>query len=381
MGSHLVAVASLGGPDFVATLQRVWDDGDALAVIDPRLGAAARDRALRALDPHVVIDPTGTRHRRPGAAGLDADAAVVVATSGTTGDAKAVVLSWSAVRASAEASSAALGVDPARDVWLANLPVAHVGGLSVVMRAVLTGTGLLAQEGFSTRGVAEAAAHGATLVSLVPTTLARVDPRPFRRILLGGQAPPGDLPRNVVVTYGLTETGSGVVYDGRPLRGVEIRLGEQGEVLIKGPQVARRYRDGTEVVDQEGWLHTGDVGHLDADGRLSIRGRLSEVIRSGGEKVWPSEVEDVLRRHPAIAEVAVAGRPDPRWGERVVAFVVPADGEPPPLEELKELVSAEIAPWAAPKELHTVRTLPRTAIGKVRRQELVAALESETGPA
>jgi acyl-coenzyme A synthetase/AMP-(fatty) acid ligase len=123
-----------------------------------------------------------------------------------------------------------------------------------------------------------------------------------------------------------------------------------------------------------------DVGILDAHGRLSVRGRLSEVIRSGGEKVWPSEVEGVLRRHPAIAEVAVAGRPDPLWGERVVAFVVPVAGGPPPLEELKELVSAEIAPWAAPKELHTVRALPRTAIGKVRRQELSAALANGTGP-
>src|SRR5690606_34836965 len=123
--------------------------------------------------------------------------------------------------ASALATSQRLGVDPERDRWLACLPLAHVGGLSVVTRALLTGTPLTMHDGFDAAQLAAAVAAGCTLTSLVPTALARIDPAPWRRILLGGQAPPADRPANVIATYGMTETGSGVVYDGLPLDGVE----------------------------------------------------------------------------------------------------------------------------------------------------------------
>jgi len=225
----------------------------------------------------------------------------------------------------------------------------------------------------------------ATHVSLVATALRRVDPSVFTCVVLGGSKAPDGLPLNVVTTYGMTESGSGVVYDGRPLDGVEIGIalpggafagpgGEEGEILIRAPMLFRAYRDGSgdRSVGPDGdatWYATGDAGRLEADGRLTVSGRLDDVITTGAEKVWPDVVERVLIAHPDVAEVAVWKRSDPEWGERVVAWVVPTD-EAPSLEELRQIVTETIAPWAAPKELVIVDDLPRTAAGKVRRREL-----------
>jgi acyl-CoA synthetase (AMP-forming)/AMP-acid ligase II len=133
----------------------------------------------------------------------------------------------------------------------------------------------------------------------------------------------------------------------------------------------RAYRDGTVPTDAEGWLPTGDAGHLDDDGRLVVDGRLSELIVTGGDNVWPTPVERIIARHPGVAEVAVAGRPDPEWGERVVAWVVPRSGaELPTIAALRRLVAAELAPYAAPKELVLVGHFPKTSIGKVKRAML-----------
>jgi len=183
----------------------------------------------------------------------------------------------------------------------------------------------------------------------------------------------------------MTESGSGVVYDGRPLAGVEIAIalpdgdfagpgGEQGEILLRAPMLLRDYRDGNvdRSVGPDGdatWYATGDGGRLEADGLLTVSGRLDDVITTGAEKVWPDVVERVLNAHPDVAEVAVWKRSDPEWGERVVAWVVPGD-EAPSLEELRRIVTETIAPWAAPRELVIVDDLPRTAAGKVRRREL-----------
>jgi O-succinylbenzoic acid--CoA ligase len=206
--------------------------------------------------------------------------------------------------------------------------------------------------------------------------LGRTDVAAYRKVLLGGAAPPTGLPANVVTTYGMTETGSGCIYDGIPLDGVDVRIGDgslgaEGEVLLRGPMLLRAYRDGTDPRLGEGWLPTGDSGRFEDDGTLVVFGRMAEVIVTGAEKVWPASVEDVLSSHPGVAEVAVWKRADPVWGERVVAWVVPADSAAVPgLDELRELVAGRIARWAAPRELVVVDALPRTAGGKVRRTAL-----------
>lgn len=373
----LVALDLPAGPAFVDALRRVWDAGDAAAPLDPRLPEPATRRVLAALRPAAVVGPDGVRHHVPDGVPVEPGDAVVVATSGSTGDPRGVVLDHAAVAASAWATSERLGVDPRRDRWLACLPLAHIGGLAVVTRALVTGTGLELLPRFEPAAVEAAARAGATLVSLVATALARVDTSRFRAVLLGGAAPPLDLPANVVATYGMTETGSGVVYDGVPLGGVEVRLGdgtvgEVGEVLVRGPTLLRCYRDGTDPKLVGGWLATGDAGRFD-DGRLHVDGRMAEVVVTGGEKVWPAQVEGILRSHGKVADVAVGGRPDPEWGQRVVAYVVPADPTAPPtLDELRAHVRADLAPWAAPRQLVVLGDLPRTAIGKVRRSALAA---------
>jgi O-succinylbenzoic acid--CoA ligase len=300
-----------------------------------------------------------------------------MATSGSSGQPKGVVLTHDALRASALATSAALDVDPTRDSWLACLPLAHIGGLSVVIRALLTGTALQVLPGFDAEIVEGLGRSGQiSHVSLVATALRRLDPSVFTTVLLGGARPPGELADNVVVTYGLTESGSGVVYDGFPLPGVELATSAAGEILLRAPMLLRCYRDGSSgrVRGPDGaadWFATGDAGFVDHNGRLSVSGRMAEVITTGAEKVWPDAVERVLLTDAAIGEVAVWKRPDPEWGERVVAWVVPtAAATPPVLEALRELVGEVLSPWAAPKELVLVDELPRTASGKVRRIDL-----------
>ena len=241
--------------------------------------------------------------------------------------------------------------------------------------------------GFDADEVEAAGRSGrATHVSLVATALQRLDPSVFECILLGGSKPPAELPPNAVTTYGMTETGSGVVYDGHGPRGGRVGVPQvrtarprpgrrrEGEILVRAPMLFRCYRDGAtgRVEGPDGlgsWFATGDGGALGADGRLSVSGRLADVITTGAEKVWPDSVERALIAHPAVAEVAVWKRPDAEWGERVVAWVVPTD-DAPTLEELREIVAEAVAPWAAPKELVIVDDLPRTAAGKVRRREL-----------
>ncbi|MDQ6615433.1 MAG: fatty acid--CoA ligase family protein, partial [Actinomycetota bacterium] len=331
----------------------------------------ARRQLLSMMAPGAVVDSSGRSRLDHGRPVEDGDA-LVVATSGTTGEPRGVVLTHGAVAASARASSARLAVDPLRHRWLACLPLSHVGGLSVVTRALLTGTALEVHPGFDAATVT-AGAGPSVFVSLVPTALRRVPAGSFHTVVLGGSAPPPseELPANAVTTYGLTETGSGVVYDGVPLDGVEVAIGAGDEVRVRGPMLLRAYRDGTVPLDDRGWFATGDSGAIGPDGRLVIRGRLSDVIISGGENIWPTAVEAVLRRHPAVADVAIAGRPDPEWGERVVAWVVPTDmAAPPTLDALRALVKEHLAPWAAPRQLVLADSLPRTSMGKVRRGQL-----------
>jgi O-succinylbenzoic acid--CoA ligase len=373
---------------FVDALRAIWDTGDAAAPLDPRLPPVAKRILLDALRPTRIVGSDGEQRKLPDGVPVEVGDALVVATSGTSGQPKGVVLTHEAVAASAAATTARLGVDPARHTWLACLPLAHIGGLSVVTRSIVCGTPLLVLPGFDADEVEALGRSGrVTHVSLVSTALGRLDPSVFACVLLGGSKPPADLPPNAVTTYGMTETGSGVVYDGMPLEGVELAVRDpdvvgiatvpadaEGEILVRAPMLFRCYRDGTtgRVEGPDGdtsWFASGDGGALGADGRLSVSGRLADVITTGAEKVWPDSVERALLSHAAVAEVAVWKRPDPEWGERVVAWVVPTD-DTPTLEELRDIVAELVAPWAAPKELVIVDDLPRTAAGKVRRREL-----------
>ena len=376
---ELVAIDLPGGPEFVEALRAAWDAGHAVAPLDQRLGGPARERSLQVLRPARVVTRDGTEHREDAAPVDDGDA-LVVATSASTGEPKGVVLTHKAVAASAKATSARLGADPATHRWLACLPLSHIGGLSVVTRSLLTGTPLTVLDGFDATEVSAAAGPN-VLVSLVPTALARVRADHFYRVLLGGSAPPGRLAPNVVVTYGMTETGSGVVYDGSPLDGVEMSTSSSGEVMLRCPMLLRAYRDGTVPLDEAGWFATGDAGVIDGEGKLHIKGRLSDMIITGGENVWPAAVERILRQHPGVADVAVSSKPDPEWGERIVACVVPAAPTPAPrLDELRALVSDQFAAFAAPKELLLVTALPKTSIGKLRRQALREQLLQPSRP-
>jgi O-succinylbenzoic acid--CoA ligase len=380
---ELVALDLPGGIGFVDALQAIWDTGDAAAPIDPRLPPAARQALLDALRPTRIVGSDGEQRALTDGVGVEDGDALVVATSGTSGRPKGVVLTHDAIAASAQATSTRLGVDPARHAWMACLPLAHIGGLAVVTRSIVTGTPVVVLPGFEAESVEDAGRSGrVTHVALVATALKRLDPSVFICVLLGGSRVPDMLPPNVVATYGMTETGSGVVYDGWPLEGVEVSVrpslgvGSEGEILIRAPMLFRCYRDGDDgrVVGPDGirdWFGTGDAGELDAEGKLSVSGRITDVITTGAEKVWPDAVERILMTHPGVAEVAVWKRPDPEWGERVVAWVVAAD-DSPPLDELRQMVADGIAPWAAPKELILVADLPRTAAGKVLRRELDA---------
>ena len=318
---------------------------------------------------------------------LEDGADVVVVTSGSTGRGRGVLLSAAALRASAAATLERIG-GPGH--WLLALPVSAIAGLQVLCRSVLAGTRptvLRAGERL-TDAVARLPAGERAYTALVPTQLRRhldAEPAALRRfaaILVGGAATdPALLARAraegvaVVTTYGMTETAGGCVYDGRPLAGVRVRIGGGG-IELAGPTLALGYRrdpEGTAAAFAEGWFRTQDAGAL-TDGLLTVQGRLDDVVISGGVNVAPPAVEAVLREHPDVADAVVFGRPDPEWGERVVAAVVPVAGAAPALSALRPWVAARLGAAAAPRELHTIGSVPTLHTGKPDRRGVAATI-------
>jgi o-succinylbenzoate---CoA ligase len=303
---------------------------------------------------------------------------LVIETSGSTGRAKRVLLSRDAMRSSALATHERLG---GAGQWVLNLPPTYVAGVQVLYRSVVAGTEPVSFEESFLRTREQIT--GRSYVSLVPTQLVRVLDDPdetaalarFETVLVGGGPLRPEVRRRaeeqevrVVQTYGMSETCGGCVYDGVPLAGVEVRIDEEEEVLLRGPVLFDGYLDDPEQTAaslRDGWLVTHDVGHWTPEGRLAIDGRSDQVIISGGVNVPSSAVARAVLRHPAVNEAEVVGVPDDEWGERVVAVVTVSDVVA--LDELRGLV--EPRPWA-PRGLLIVDELPLLPNGKIDRVRL-----------
>jgi O-succinylbenzoic acid--CoA ligase len=372
----------------------------------------------------VLPDLRSVDLERPGTGRRPSDTAPVpyepsaigalILTSGTTAAARVVRLSHGASLASAAAWDRFLDSDP-DDHWLATLPLSHVAGLGMVLRPLLSGARLTVHDRFEPDAVRAALADdGVSIMSLVPTQLTRLlDSGPIhaprlRAMLLGGGPVAPALVRRaleaglpIVTTYGLTEAASGVTAlpaaearaapgsAGRPLPGVllrvvdaegrDVRAGATGSIIVGGPTLASGYLDdpaATTAAFRDGWLHTRDLGTIDAEGRLWVLDRQDDLIISGGENVSPVQVETVIRSHPAIADVAVVARRHPEWGSVPVAAIVSRPGHAvPTTEEVRRFARQGLAGYELPADVRAVPAIPRTASGKIIRREVLALLD------
>lgn len=422
-GDAPVALVATNDLATVGMMHALMALGTPALLLHPRLSAAERDTLLRATSPAGIVDADWPAETAGGSRPQpdpvpppdDERPLAIVHTSGTAGRPRGVVLSRRAFAASAAASAANLDWRD-DDRWLLPLPVAHVGGLSILTRC------LLARRAVVLAGATEPLAllesirrHRVTLLSLVPTLLARIlelDPSPspphsLRAVLLGGAAAsPALLARAadrdwpVLTTYGLTEACSqvttqpygtvnrGELGSGPPLPGTELRTGPDREIQVRGPTLFSRYlpADGEpEPFLDGGWFPTGDRGRIDDAGNLHVLGRRLDRIITGGENVDPVEVEQSLERIPAIREACVFGVPDEEWGEVVCAAVVPDHGsrEPHELDELFEAVRGlrhALAAFKLPRRIAVLESLPLNATGKVDRQETARRAEKRLRP-
>jgi len=349
------------GPTLVEELTECAMTSQAFCIIDQRLSPRAREAALVALGATHVRDDSGTTTLSTGA-GVDEGDALVMLTSGSSGAPKAAIHTWESLIASAALTQSTLRGEVA-PIWMSCLPPSHIGGLAVLLRSVLNDAELRFGDDLSSGPT-----MGATHIAVVRPQLARYDLSEYQVVLVGGAKPPSDVPANVRATWGLTETGSGIVYDGLPLPDVEVRS-LNGELCVRTPTLFRSYRDSARpavTIDGVEWFPTGDAGDV-IDGRVSVRGRLAFVITTGGEKVWPDDVEQLFATASGVRDVAITGVDDDEWGQRVVALVV---ADSPIDDELKRLAHEHIGPWAKPKEIRYVAAIPRTANGKIRRDAL-----------
>ena len=353
-------------PELEGAIRDCLDKGEAICVLDQRLSPRARREQIERLGATAVLGVDG-RVDVPEGRRVDDEIGLVMLTSGSSGPAKAAELTWDALRASAELTQSALrgqGV-PA---WYPCLPANHIGGLAVLLRAILSDAELVWGH---PEDVARGPERGATHVAVVRTQLARYDLSRYERVLLGGARPPGNRANNVVATWGMTETGSGVVYDGVALAGVDV-ASVDGEICVRSPTLFRSYRTSPRpsALGPDGhddWFPTGDGGTVD-NGRVSVHGRLGFVINTGGEKLWPEDLEAVVASVQGVRDVAVTGVQDDEWGQRVVVLVV-SDGTLSD-EAVRAVAAERIGPWAKPKEIRHVVAIPRTGNGKIRRGDL-----------
>jgi O-succinylbenzoic acid--CoA ligase len=324
---------------------------------------------------------------------------LLIATSGSTGEPKQVVLSRAAMRASARATERRLG-GPGQ--WLLNLPSSYVAGVQVLFRSVLAGTEpVIEGEHPDFVTAAKAMSGPRRYVSVVPTQLHRMLAddataealRGFDTVLVGGARLDPSLREaasaagvRVVATYGMSETCGGCVYDGVPLDGVAVAIGDDGRVRLSGPVLFEGYAgrpDLTAQVLREGWFLTSDTGRLDDDGRLQVLGRVDDLVISGGVNVPTQAVAARLAEHPDLASVEVVGVPDEEWGQRVVAVVVPRDSGVPPLEALRDFAAETLPRTWAPRAVVPAASLPLLGNGKVDRRavEQIAADADEAADA
>jgi O-succinylbenzoic acid--CoA ligase len=375
-----VGIALPARAPFVEALHGCLRLGAIAVPIDLRLTAA--ERATRRDGCAAVVSAPLDGLHDPKAAlthehDLDATA-IIVHTSGTSAGPRPVELTYGNWLWSALGSAVALGVDP-HERWLCALPLAHVGGLSILIRSAIYATTVILHERFEAQRAADEIATDATLVSVVPTMLARLldaglhEPRALRAALVGGAATSpallrraGDAGVRAVTTYGLTEACSQVTTDGPALFCTNVMIGPGREILVRGPTVS------PQALGEDGWLHTGDEGALDQDGNLTVTGRAGDTIVTGGENVAPAEVEAVLESHPAVAEAGVHGVPDPSWGERIVATVVLRAGATATTDELRGYCRVRLAGYKVPKAIRFSLELPRTGSGKLLRRNLEA---------
>jgi O-succinylbenzoic acid--CoA ligase len=389
----VVAVTMEPRREQVVLVHALMKVGAVLLPLSPRLTEPEREAVVDAEEPALQLsDPgelTQTEADLPLLGEHDMDAPCCRArTSGSSGTPRSVELTYGNFLWSAVGSAFNIGVEP-EDRWLCCLPLSHVGGLSIVMRSVIYGTAAVLHDGFDVDRVAAALEREGevTIVSLVTTMLMRLleagaDLSGPRTILVGGgPVPDGPLEEaigrgaTVVQTYGLTEACSQVTTlapadarrklgsAGRPLLTTHLRI-QDGEILVQGPTVA------PGCVDADGWLHTGDLGRIDEEGFLYVEDRIDDMIVTGGENVVPAEVEQVLLRHPAVADAAVVGREDPEWQQAVTAVVVLAEGADVTPDELRRHCAGQLAGFKVPKRVELAAALPRTPSGKLLRRAL-----------
>ncbi len=343
----------------------------------------------------------------------------ILYTSGTTGQAKGALITYGMQWWNAVGSALNLGHN-LDDCWLACLPLYHIGGLSILMRSVIYGISVIVHKKFDPVIINHSIVEDKiTIISVVAVMLQRMladldinwsgvrYPSTLRCVLLGGGPAPYPLLEAcllrgipVVQTYGLTEACSQAVTlspadavrkpgsAGRPLPPVQLRImhnnkqaspGEPGEIFLRGPTITQGYVDRPEATAQafqDGWFATGDIGYLDKDGYLFVLDRRTDLIISGGENVYPAEIESVLQSHPDVKEAGVCGQPDPQWGFVPVAFVVPNAGCEPSAEELLDYIAQKLARYKQPRAIYFTEQLPYTSSGKLLRRELPRLLHT-----